>query len=76
MSLPLHNGVSIVDWSYYEAQAKSMTDDQLEYSILDCRRAYEVAPAEANYPCKAAGFYMDELLTYSDELRRRRMKKS
>ena len=68
----LHNGVSITDWTHYEDMAKSMSVDQLLYSIEDCKKAYEVAPAEANFPCKAAGFYMDELCTYSDELRRRR----
>jgi hypothetical protein len=73
--LPLHNGVSIINWAHYEAKAKEMSDEQLEYSILDCRQAYEVAPAKATFPCKAAGFYMDELCTYSDELRRRRKKR-
>jgi hypothetical protein len=68
----LHNGVSITDWTHYEEKAKSMTVDQLEYAILDCRQAMEVAPAEAIFPCKAYGFYMDELCTYSDELRRRK----
>jgi len=75
MSLPLHNGVSIIDWSHYEDKAKKMTDAQLLFSIRDCKQAYEVAPAEANFPCKAAGFYADEMYTYSDELRRRRQGK-
>jgi hypothetical protein len=71
----LHNGVSITDWNHYEEKAKSMTDEQLEYCILDCRQAMEVAPATASFPCKAQGFYMDELCTMSDELRRRRKSK-
>ena len=69
--MPLHNGTSILDWKHYEAKAKSMSVDQLKYAVKDCHEAMNSAPAEANYPCKAEGFYADEMHTYSDELRRR-----
>ena len=72
--MQLHSGTSITDWAYYQKQARAMTDDQLRYVIEDCRQAMEVAPAEANYPCKASGFYADEMHTYYDELRKRKKK--
>jgi hypothetical protein len=69
-----HNGTSIIDWRYYEKRARQLTDDQLRYVIQDCREAMVAAPAEANFPCKAEGFYADEVHVYSGELRRRRDK--
>lgn len=70
--MQLHNGTSILDWKHYEKKAKAMTDAQLLFSIRDCQQAVDAAPEEANFPCKAQGFYLDEMYTYSDELRRRR----
>ena len=70
-----HNGTSIIDWRYYEKKAKSMTEDQLRYVIQDCREAMKSAPAEANFPCKAEGFYADEVHVYSGELRKRQGKR-
>ena len=67
----LHSGTSITDWKHYEKQARSMDVDTLRYVITDCRNAMNVAPAEANFPCKASGFYADEMHVYCDELRRR-----
>jgi predicted nucleic acid-binding Zn ribbon protein len=69
--LNLHNGTSILDWNYYESKAKRMNEDQLRFSIQDCKAAMKAAPSEATFPCKGEGFYMDEMCVYSDELRRR-----
>lgn len=68
----LHNGTSITDWTFYEEKARAMSVEQLRYSIKDAQEAMKVAPTEASYPCKGQGFYMDEICTYSDELRRRK----
>jgi len=71
----LHNGNSILDWNYYETQAKNMSEDQLKFAIEDCSKALtSVKGLVANYPCKGEGFYADELCVYSDELRRRKKK--
>jgi hypothetical protein len=66
-----HNGTSIVDWKHYEKKARAMNIDQLRYTLEDCKRAADVAPDHANFPCKASGFYQDEIHVYSRELRKR-----
>jgi hypothetical protein len=71
-----HNGTSIIDWRHYEGLAKKMTEDQLRYVIQDCREAMKSAPAEAFFPCKAEGFYADEVHVYSGELRKRMGKRA
>ena len=70
--MDLHNGTSILDWNHYESKAKKMTDEQLRYSIEDCKRAESSAPDHARFPMKASGFYSDEKCVYADELRRRK----
>ena len=52
-----------------------MNEDQLRFAINDCRQAIKASKGlVATYPCKGEGFYMDELCTYADELRRRKSK--
>jgi hypothetical protein len=78
-SLPLHNGVSIINWTHYENKAKAMTDAQLLFVIRDCTSAIEaqrgIEGIRNDRGIKYSGFYEDERHTYSDELRRRRNKK-
>ena len=69
-----HNGTSILDWNFYEGQAKKMTDEQLLYSIEDCKRAESSAPDYACFPCKASSFYSDEKHVLVMELNKRRKK--
>ena len=68
----LHSGTSITDWTHYEKKARSMSIEQLRYAIEDCKEAMKVCPKEAVFPCKAEGFYADEIHVYSGELRRRK----
>jgi hypothetical protein len=69
-----HNGTSIIDWEHYEKEARKMTDDQLDYVIEDATNAMRNAPEVAHFPCKAQGFYQDEVHVYTMERERRKGK--
>jgi hypothetical protein len=69
-----HNGTSITNWSHFEQIARKMTVDQLKFSIEDATQARDNAPEHANFPCKAQGFYADEVHVYTMELERRKNK--
>jgi hypothetical protein len=71
-----HSGMTAQQFKDTEARAKTMSTDSLEYCIQDCKQA---ADAAASLPyigisSKSEGYYLDEMMTYSDELRRRKNK--
>lgn len=54
------------DWNAKKQQARAMSAEALHYSISDCRKTLEAYPESEN-----AGYYMDEIHTFAEELRRR-----
>ena len=72
----LHNGVSILDWNYYETKARGMSEDQLRFCIDDCRQAIEAQKGIEGYyndrGIKYSGFYEDERHVYVMELNKRK----
>jgi len=56
------------DWTKWEDHAKTCDVRALRHIITDCRNA---AAAMRTHNTDKEGFYIDQSLTYSDELRRR-----
>lgn len=70
---PIRRHATAEDFANWEAKAKEMTDSQLWYAAMDCRKV------EANFrgfDPVVEGFYSDQACTYGDELRRRRMRRA
>ena len=57
------------DFTTWETRAKDMTTDCLIYTVKDC---HETAESMRGWNPIREGFYMDQMATYGDELRRRR----
>ena len=58
------------DFATWSARARSLSVDSLIYIVADCQAA---AAAMATHPApNREGFYLDQAMTYADELRRRR----
>ena len=56
------------DFATWREHAKSCDIDALRHIIKDCHNA---ARAMADHNVRKEGFYIDQALTYSDELRNR-----
>ncbi len=60
-----------INWNLLEERASGMTDAELHYARLDCRKA---EAAMKGWNPEAEGYYSDEASVYSRELRRRATK--
>lgn len=65
------NGMAQADFPALEAKARKMSNDSLRFAIKDAAEA-----ERANPEGYKAGFYLDEVNIYSDELARRRRERS
>jgi hypothetical protein len=59
----MNKPTTAADFTKWEAQAKKMTDAQLDYAIKDCREAAACKLDET--------YYLDQAYTLGDERRRR-----
>jgi hypothetical protein len=57
------------DFARWEEKAKAMTSAALDYSMKDAKKASE---AVADHDPIKSNYYRDEMLTYSNEIDRRR----
>lgn len=58
------------NFAAWSARARSLSVESLAYVVADCQAA---AAAMATHPApNREGFYLDQAMTYADELRRRR----
>jgi hypothetical protein len=68
----IHNGMTAEQFKTVQAKAKGMTLEQLIWSRNDAQKAAEAFKGVMGFgACKGEGWYMDEALTYSDEIRKR-----
>jgi len=66
-----------LDWKATEKRARSMTDEGLIWSRVDCNEAATAADALERAGCsvsKSGGYYRDEAGVYAAELAGRRAK--
>ena len=62
-----HHTTTTLDWAYYEAKVKTMSDPELLYARADAFKA-----AQALRGTEGEGLYMDELSVYAREQKARR----
>lgn len=55
-----------LDWSYYAKKVRTMTLEELHYTIKDCNEAMKALPENPKN-----GYYADEVHMCYDEIRRR-----
>ena len=62
-------GATAADFSRWEEMARECDTSSLRYIVEDCKRAAENM---RGWNPSREGYYIDQMCTYSDELRRRR----
>lgn len=68
----MHNNATSQDFIFWTKKAKTLSEDSLRYVINDCSLA---AKAMATHPQpNRESYYIDQGLTFADELKRRENK--
>jgi hypothetical protein len=63
------SGATAEDFKKWEAHAKTLSKESLEYVISDCRAAKK---AMHGWNPNRENYYADQAMTYSQELRKRK----